>query len=88
MRSPQNPFVHAWMLSPAAFRRLRVGVTVPIWLLGSVALVILGVVVFAGCVAVAARNEKRRRDAYRVVRLLGLALIAATFKVYELGWLR
>lgn len=64
------------------------GVAVPIWLLGSVALMILVVVVFAGFVAVAARNEKRRRDAYRVVRLLGLALIAAAFKVYELGWPR
>lgn len=57
-------------------------------MLGSVALMILVVVVFAGFVAVAARNEKRRRDAYRVVRLLGLALIAAAFKVYELGWPR
>jgi hypothetical protein len=64
------------------------------WVIGIYAAIMLALIALSGCIALCMRESDRRKDAYRVLRLLILSgaasggLLGVLIKLHELGLLR
>ncbi len=64
------------------------------WIIGIYAVILLALMAVSGCIALCMSESDRRKDAYRVLRLLILSgaasggLLSVLIKLHELGLLR